>query len=330
MLFHLYVLGKVSKKRILGTARVIAYGTVVAAGLGALTIHNAVADVRTQSLELGRKLADVKDLLPGANEFRLNGQSVYMSSTTTNESLKTVLDRFQGHCEKSRALEAPSWGASVTAGTAGGAPPELSNAHFGIMRTEDEVAGDGVVMCFTGDDGPKALLSALEEFRNTSDLHAFGNVRYVHASRQKDETLVQSVWTDGSFKLDALIGTPGRDSAGSDFANLPRPINATRTLTAEGVGTPYAVRMYTSTSTAEEVLSAYEKKMENDGWIWVKSPDVGLETNRMDGRWFTRLDTGDQAVVSVSKSDGESKTKVVVGSVAQVVGRGPTGNGSIQ
>jgi len=321
MLFHLYLLGKISKKKFLGTARVIAYGTVVSAVFGAITVRNAVADVRTQSLELGRKLAGLQDLVAGSHEYRLNGQSVYVSASESGDQVGEVLDRFEAHCKQSRALEAPEWNSLVDSK----APPGIkSGDRFGILRTDDAAAKDGVVLCFTRENGARNFLDALQEFSNTSDLHAFGNVRYVHAVREDGRTLVQTVWTDGSFKLDAIAQPQGHDAPGTDLAGVPRPAHAVRIMTAEAVGTPYTARIYTTSVPAREALDSYVATMRGQGWRPVESPDFGFDHgHHTDGRWFMRLETGEQVVVSVSKAKDDAPTTIIVGSVALMPKSGP-------
>ncbi|HEY1954219.1 MAG TPA: hypothetical protein VGH28_01365 [Polyangiaceae bacterium] len=322
MLFHLYVLGKISKKKFLGTARVIAYGTVVAGVFGALSARNAVADVRSQSLELGRKLTGIQDLVSGSHEYRLNGQSVYVSASESTDAVKDVLDRFESHCKQSRGLAAPEWNALVASKDA---PPEVASSdRFGIMRTEDHNAHDGVVMCFTRENGARNFVEAMQEFATTSDLHAFGDVRYVHAVREDNRTLVQTVWTDGSFKLDAISTQRTHDAPGADLPGIPRPLRSTRVMTAEAVGTPYSARVYTSTAPAKEVLDTYIGQMQAQGWMPVESPDFGFDHgHHADGRWFMRLETGEQFVVSVSKATADQPTTVIVGSVALMPKGGP-------
>lgn len=313
MLLHLYLMGKISKKRLLGTARVVAYGLTVSAAFGALTVRNAVADVKSESLELGRNLEGLQDLVHGAQEVRLNGQSVYFAAATTPEPVNSVLDRFEAHCDSSAAFDAVEWKSLMDmAGTKTATPPELRD-HVGVMRKDDGVRGDGVVMCFT-DRQKKNFLGALRTFGETGDLHSLGNLRYVHASRKGDRTTVQTVWTDGSFNIRTLMSDGQADTMGSDFATLPRPMQSRRLMTAEAVGTPYAARIYASNAAPEVVLNDYQARMEKDGWASIKS-DLTLENNNKDGRWFLRPTTGEQAVVSVTKnSDG--KTSVVVGTTA--------------
>jgi len=316
MLFHLYLLGKVSKKKLLGTARVLAYGTVVTAGLGALTVRSAVADVSHKSLQIGRQLADLQDLLHGAQEFRLNGQSIYFSSSKSDLPLKTVLDRFEDHCNRNHAFDANEWKElSDMKGKDVSPPPSSGISKLGVFRQEDPTAHDGAVMCFTKEAGATGMLAALETFEATGDLHNLGDLRYVHALQKNGQTLVQTVWTDGSFNVRSIMGTPGQDSIGSDFVNLPRPIDSRRVMTADAVGTPYSARIYESTSAPDKVLAAYANKMFTDGWSSVTSPDVGFGKTGFDGRYFMRPETMEQAVISVSTNKDNGKTMAVVASV---------------
>ncbi len=315
MLFQLYVLGKISKRRLLGTARVIVYGTVVAAGLGALTIRNAVADAQVQSLELGRKLEGLQDLAQGAQSFQLNGQTVYFSATKSDDTVGQVLDRFEAHCTSTRAFDAIAWA------TKDEEKQKLIDksgiSRFGILRKEDTKRDDGVVMCFTKNTGPRNILTALQDFQTSGDLHDLGDARYVHAvHKSSGRTFIQVMWTEGSFNVRSIMGTPGQDTIGSDFATIPRPSHSTRTMTAQAVGTPYAARVYESTDAPETVLSAYSNKMLSDGWSSVTSPDVSMNKMGLDGRYFIRPETSEQAVVTVTKStQNKDKTMVVVASV---------------
>ena len=322
MLFHLYLLGKVSKKRLFGTARVLAYGTVVSLGLGAITVKSAVANVGDESMHLGRTLAGLQDLIHGTQEVRLNGESVFFSANDTEEPLATVLDRFEKHCNSSRAFDAIEWqtlGDPKKAAKMEHDVEERGVDRFGIVRKQDESAHDGVVMCFTKQDKSGNFLGAVQKFSKSGDLHDLGDVRYVHAVQHGAKTYIQVMWTDGSFNLRKIMGNPGQDSVGSDFATLPRPNHSTRTITAEMVGSPYAARIYESTDAPEVALQSYADTMLAHGWSSVTSPDVELGRMGFDGRYFIKPETAEQAVVSVAKDNQDkNKTMVVVASVATI------------
>ena len=329
MLFSVYIWRNPKlRRRVFGTVRVMAYGLVVSAGLTALTVHSAVANVEQESLNLGRKLDGLSDLLQTGYELRLNGQKVFIATSTTDESVTQVLDRFEAHCNKSVAFDPIAWKTLANLKGDEGLRPTGMN-RFGVMRTEDPKAGDGVVLCFTSDHA-KDFYFALKQFGETGDLHELGDARYVHVKSHtvqdpkthvaKVETTVQTLWTDGSFNLNTLIGQPDKDTEGSDFATLPRPLSTVRRFTAEAVGTPYAARIYESTATVDQVLDDYNKKMASDDWIAVQSPVVKLPDGR-DGRWYTKPQTGEQVILAVT-SDG-AKTMASVASMG-IIEKPPT------
>ena len=161
-----------------------------------------------------------------------------------------------------------------------------------------------------------------------------GDVRYVHVTPKviKDHktkttrsvTAVQTVWTNGTFNIKALVGQDGKDSVGSDFPSLPRPMNSVRRFTAEAVGQPYAARVYESKSPAAEVLTDYNDRMMKDDWVVVQNPvpEAKMPEGR-DGRWYTKLETGEQAAIAINDDNG--KTMVVVGSMG-VFDKAPKGS----
>lgn len=338
MLFTVYLWRKVNKKRLFGTMRVLGYGLVVSAGLGALTIRNAVASAEEQGLQVGRNLAELSDLVQSGTEFKLNGQSIFFANGTTQESVASVLDRFEAHCKSQRAFDSDAW-VNTTNGKANtpNAKQEEAKAiadRMGVVRKEDPQKGDGMVMCFTSDKGPRDFFNALRAFGESGDLHDLGDVRYVHVTPKvvKDHkthsthmaTTVQTVWTNGAFNIKALIGPEGKDSIGSDFNSLPRPINSLRRFTAEAVGQPYAARVYESTSTPDQVLTDYNDRMMKDGWIVVQNPVPEAKfPEGQSGRWYTKLETGEQAAIAIN--DDKGKTMVVVGSMG-VLDKSPKGH----
>jgi hypothetical protein len=89
-------------------------------------------------------------------------------------------------------------------------------------------------------------------------------------------------------------------------------------MTAEALNTPYAARVYESGDAPDVVLQSYTEKMYAQGWSSVTSPDVGLERQGFDGRYFLKPETAEQAVVSVSKDKENGKTQIVVASVATI------------
>ena len=182
-LIGLWVLGKRSYKsphlrRVLGVTRLIAYGAVVSAGLGAFAARSAVADVSEGSLRVGRELDKLGDLLGNTNEITLNGEKIFFSQASTSDNVDTVLDRFQAHCDEDPGMAGVDWQDL--------AHTKLDPAHapktkLGVMRTEAQ--SDGVVLCFRrneGAAGSKTFATALTEFSSTKDLASIARVEGAH------------------------------------------------------------------------------------------------------------------------------------------------------
>jgi hypothetical protein len=330
MLLTTYLLRNVPKKRLFGTLRVMGYSLVVCAGLGALTLRSAVASAEDQGLKVGRSLAELSDLVQSGTEFRLNGQSVFFSAGTSDDSVSKVLDRFEANCKAHRAFDAESWKNASDADTKN---EETIADRMGVVRKEDPAKGDGMVMCFTSDKGPRDFYKALQAFSDSGDLSDLGDVRYAHVSphRYKDgktkaertNTNIQTMWTNGSFNIKALIGPDGKDANGSDFVSLPRPMNSVRRFTADAVGQPYAARVYESGDSADKVLADYNDRMMKDDWVVVQNPVPEAKfPEGQDGRWYTKLETGEQAAIAVNANG--NKTMVVIGSMG-VLDKAPKG-----
>jgi hypothetical protein len=92
-------------------------------------------------------------------------------------------------------------------------------------------------------------------------------MRYAYAKRTASGTHVLAAWTDRRFRHEALAAPEdGSDAPGTDSGAVARPPNAQRLLTAEVVGTPYAVRVYASKDDASSLLRAYDDAMTTKGW----------------------------------------------------------------
>ncbi|HEX4514819.1 MAG TPA: hypothetical protein VH054_14825 [Polyangiaceae bacterium] len=317
MLFNVYLWTKIPRRRIFGTLRVMAYGLVVTAGLGALTVRNAVASAEDEGLRVGRQLEEMSDLLQSGTEFRLNNQRVFLASANTDETVSRVLDRFEANCVEHHAFDAMAWQALVNEKSK---TPNNTGTKFGVIRKEDSNKGDGMVMCFTSEKGPRDFFKAIEEFDKTGNLSDLGDVRYVHAAPHKsidrktnsthNSTFVQTMWTEGSFNIRSLTGPEdGSDSPGNDFVSLPRPINSTRRFTADAVGTPYGARVYESKSAPQEVLTDYDTRMFADNWIGVSNPTTPLPNGTL-GHWYTKLETGEQAAIAIDGKNGRTMVGV--------------------
>ena len=290
------------------SARVVAYGTVVAVGLSALMARNAVANVEEGSLHFGRELDKVTDLLGDTKEVKLNGEPIYFSQSTSKESVATILDRFAAHCSDDPAMKGLDWD-DVADSTI--KPNSESTAGIDTMRKEDK--NDGVVLCFRRSENNKTknFLEALQDFNTTHDFGSIGGLRYVHVSRGEGQaqSSIQVVWTNGSFKMDKVMPPEdGTDAPGSDPVGIPRPERSQRILTATATGTIYAVRMYRTTDSVDKALAAYDAQMDAKDWAIIQPP--AAVAGSTVGHWYER--DGAQSMLSVS-SDDQGRTVLTIG-----------------
>jgi hypothetical protein len=294
----------------MGIGRVVAYGTVVSLGLGALSLRSAYANAKDGSLTMGRDLEQVADLLTNVTGVNLNNQPIFLANATSTDSVGTVLDRFESRCNKNSAFSDTDW--RDLANVQGRPIPAQQKAglnELGVMRKEDPLRHDGVVLCFTRDGKqPTPFLDAMRTFGTTGDIGDLGNMRFVHASQGKSgKTLVQTIWTQGKFNLRDVVSDRPGDAPGSDPALLPRPAHSQRRFTATAVGAPFAARIYRSTDAPEAALKAYDHEMDTRGWGVIDNPYRDQEHEL--GRWYMK--DGYQAMITL-RPDGDG-TQIVVG-----------------
>jgi len=313
MLLHLIIMGKRAGlnprvKRLLGTARVIAYGLVVSTVFGGFAVHSAIADVKTQGLSVGRELDGVSDLLKGANEIRLNDQRVFMAANDTDEPVKSVLDRFEGHCNRDPAFQDIRW--RDLTDLKGKMPEKKGLNSLGVLREEDPKTGDGMVLCFSRPSGRAvSFIDAVRAFAKSGDLNDLGGLRYAHVAHETNgKTNVRAVWTEGPFDTRQIMANGATDAPGNDSALLPRPADSIRRFTAEAVGTPFSARIYETTQAPEAALKSYDAEMDRRGWLIIDAPNRDQQAEL--GRWYAH--DGVQAAISI-RQDGGGKTTVMIG-----------------
>ncbi|HEY1954805.1 MAG TPA: hypothetical protein VGH28_04320 [Polyangiaceae bacterium] len=294
--------------------RVIAYGAVVSLGFGALTVRSAVADVKDDGLKLGRNLADMKDMIGTASAIRINGQKISVGSGTMDAPVKTVLDRFEAHCQRDSAasLGTMAWG-NLKAVQAKPLPTMPGLSTLGVLRRDDETKHDGVVLCFARGERKTSFLDGAKAFAASSNLNDFGDLRFVHAQQNANGTTsIQTIWTDGEFDTSKLMNDGPTDAPGSDSATLPRPNHSVRRFTAEALGAPYTARIYETTDAPDVVLKSFDWQMEQRGWLKIDDPN--RDQDHELGRWYAR--EGLQAMISIRSDDGT--TQVLVGEMGAV------------
>jgi hypothetical protein len=273
--------------RVKKIARLVAYTAVVSLGIGLVAVRSVYGDVKSSALSLGHELGKLGDV-GTKRPLRLNGEPIFIVSTTEDASVTEVLNQTEARCKAGSAGMAAEL-EHLSEALKQQLPADVSGSRAaGILR---ETSGDsGVVACLVRDDGQPAgglgkLAGNLGEMMRSGDLGALGRLRYVFAEKTRSgRTHVVAAWTEGPFNLFALVPGAGVDAPGSDPAQAPRPPRSQRILSADVEGVPYGVRVYDSASTPAEVVGVYDREMAALGW----EPAFGVPGDGPEQRAFTR------------------------------------------
>lgn len=283
------VTAKIPRKewRVTKLARLAVYCAAVSAGLGLVAVRSVYGDVKSTAFSMGKELGQLGDV-GTKRPLRLNGEPIFIASTTEDVSVKQVLDDTETRCKQGSAgMAAELENLSETVKKQ--LPKHVEGSRAAGVLREDH--GDsGVVACLIREDGQPAggmadITARLAATLKTGDLSAIGRLRYVFAEKTKSgRTHVVAAWTEGPFNLYALLPAAGKDAPGSDPAHAPRPPGAQRILSADVEGMPYAVRIYDSSATPAEIVKVYDAEMKGRGW----EPAFGVPGEGPEQRAFTR------------------------------------------
>jgi hypothetical protein len=314
--------------RVKKLARLGVYVMAVSLGIGLVAARSVYGDVKTSAMSIGHELGKMGDV-GTKRPLRINGEPIYIQSTTEDMPVTEVLDRAQAACKAGGAgltgevdglpealrKKVPGEIDAPRAGHDGGRPPMPPGAAAGVLR-EDH--GDrGVVACLVHDDGREVkmadLVGRLSALVTSGDLAEVGHLRYVFAETTKSgRTHVVTAWTDGAFNLFSMLPEVGKDTRGSDAPDAPRPPRSQRILSADIEGVPYFVRIYDSAATVAQVLEVYDREMKGRGW----EPAFGVPGEGPEQRAYTRAGAdllvitskdGDRTIVSLIEMRSGSK-----------------------
>jgi hypothetical protein len=297
-------------RRSAGIKRVIAYTFGMMAVVGTCSLHSAKADIAESSMALGRELAPLADLLHENNKLLLNGQPVFVSTGSTKQSLKTVLDRYEDHCRSHNAAFAEAWKdvpelfdenkVQISRAPDGKKAEQAAQlTGMGIVRHQNPK--EGVVMCLVRDEGV-TFRESIKEFGKTQDLGKIGRLRYAYVTTDPGtkSSFVITAWTEGKFNLGQFVPQGKEDAYGTDSPDYPRPPSSQRMLSASLDGTPYGVRIYGSAAEPKQVIDFYDQQMDTSGWQVIAPPNA-----EKFGRIYMKGNV-EIALASAKNSDGNT------------------------
>jgi len=277
-------------RRLRGTLRVAAFLAAANLTFSALMLPQARAAAEEAAKKSGLELLrQIGPTLVGPPEVALiNGQRMSLASKLTPLSVDQVIERFGQHCrEHSAGLASEIAALPKGAAALERLPEELRDPSRWL--SSETIADDhktGQIACIARKDsggGLKGLVDRIIAFTESGDLAEIGDARYVVARRDdaSGQTHVLAMWTEGKFNIPEMFSESG-DAPGSDSATVPRPPEARRVLSAEMARRSYAIRMYDTKHTNEEVLSYYERQLEPSGFLVHPLPHSSAELDLND------------------------------------------------
>ena len=269
--------------------RLLRYGalaTVLTLAFSFWVLQDVRASIDEAMLDLGSSLMTY----PGsehapARRLHLNGTRVHFRAHTVNAPLETVLAHYESLCDRGDG--------ELSERLSGlGRALEAGRVHEDLLRSLSTLASQdrrrGYVACLDLGRGRLTLddlASRLVRFSQYGDLSEVGDVRYVYAHAaegQAAQTFVLSVWTSGAFNLYELLPPAGRDAAGGDLRDVPRPPSSRRILNAVEEDSPSAVVVYlVEASTPSTVEAFYREALQSHGWHEIAHESA---THRSAGR----------------------------------------------
>lgn len=224
----------------------------------------------------------------------LNGARVYFRTQTIDAPLDVVLNYYEASCEDDGALLAP----------------------LAILsRTE---AGRGYVACLSMNREASTLdnlAASFVRFSATGDLNELGQGRYAYAKSvevsEENRTFLLTMWTAIGLNLHDILPLDGRDAAGSDPPDVPRPPSSQRILSSSEVGHSSSVTVYLVAASSPSTLGRYYRAaFRARGWEVLERHDG--ERLQIDRTNFVAARRGDETVTMLAYPGTHHRTVVTL------------------
>jgi hypothetical protein len=296
-----------------GSVRVAAFLGAVNLCLMAASLPTARAAAESAARRAGEQLLQQlgPSIIGEAQGVLVNGERLFVASRTTELAPDAVLSAFERLCRSGTA----EWRDEVNRLPDAALLPErirdVSNATTFRMDPDGKAPGQVACIVPRGDmHGVKGLMKRLSEFVATGDLSRLGDARLAVVRRDEKSRLthVVALWSEGSFSLLHMFPEHG-DAPGRDSPYAPRPRDAVRVLSAEIEGRAYAMRVYDTVRSRDEVLATYSREMAGAGWAAQPLPSTPAFEVNENVRAFQK--NGTAVLVAVNRTPAE-KTGVTL------------------
>jgi hypothetical protein len=296
-------------------ARLTAFCTFALVVALLVNTRRARGDVGEKMMVLGRELLPMADLLSGAQQVRINGESMFLASTVTDQSIGEVLDRYERHCQehtgglREELDSVPSQAKALLASKF----PAAWSQRLGIVREQQD--DEGMVVCIArdGGEGIRGLVEHANLFIADGELSHLGNLRYAYARKTSTgQTHLLTTFTEGPFNIYRILGG-GASQHREELDRVPLPTNALTPMTFRVEGMPYAAQVFQSPQPPNEIAAYYIDALPRLGWEKVAGPGELFSNIVMRREGVTLIMT------AVQLEDGGKTNVVLVDGAATVV-----------
>ena len=263
-----------------GLLRLSVFFAMVGGVCGVLSLRAARAHAEERLETIGQALmGKLGPLVMGRPEkVTVNGQTMFIALTVTPLSPGEVSARLEKYCHDHSGGLGAAIGEIPSEFRGQKIPEELRDPDTWLTMKGGDPAEFAQIACVASDRerSLEGFVAGLNAFLASSDVAELGQFRYVVARKVRGgKTHVLATWTEGRFPIDRMFPPTG-DAPGSDAAEVPRPPDSVRLLSAEVSGHPYSVRMYETNQAPAAVLERYDVTMPARGF---RSSAIWLETN---------------------------------------------------
>ena len=246
-----------------------AMGAVLLVGSATYATHRA----KDSAVRLGSEILNAVDL-EGGEVIEFNGARFHFAATVVQEDLDTVAERATQLCERDSQELATDLGPALSRLPASALAGHGLDAKKLLLLDSSASTSVREIGCFRRQrGGAQRFLERVKRFAETGDLSEFGALSYVRAERHGDKTLVRSLWSEGRLAITSVFPAEG-DAPGADLLDVPRPLGATRILSARIEGTERRVVGYDTGRSLAELNDFYGRELQRRGW---KELDLGAK-----------------------------------------------------
>jgi hypothetical protein len=284
-------------------------GVALATALAVLSVAWLAWAVRARARDALQSAGELMLRYAGAEhidaprELVVNGLAFHVLSGVSSKPLGTVLDFFQARCKQVSGGFDRELSSLLQAR---GAPPLPESSIRGASLRDDD-ARNGYLACLdlgTERLAASELIARFQAFAASGDVAKVGDLRFIWARRDREQTSYVALWTEGPLPLPLAFPEQG-DAPGTDLPSLPRPDRSLRVLSAWQRDAAPSLVSYRAETSLDELETGYRQQLARLGFAVHAS-------NRQDRVRWLRVEGPAQTTLAVLSQDERGRGLVML------------------